>query len=190
MSDFLQLGTTPWLLPLLAAVLLILAGLIFLLIRHRRNALQRAFRDISFERLEGLIIPSADEGEIQIDQVFLTSQGILIVDMKNVQGAVFGSDKMQDWAVISNERRYTFSNPQPMLYDRIAAVRQIVRQIPVNGRLLFLDGADFTKGVPALVCTLEELVEEFGESDRKAANYKIEAFRPHWELLQKAATNG
>ncbi|MCP5093203.1 MAG: NERD domain-containing protein [Gammaproteobacteria bacterium] len=189
MPDFLQLDTTPWLLPLLVVVLLILAGLLFLFIRGRRNTLQRALKDISFERLEGLIIPSADEGEIQVDQVLLTSQGILIVDVKNVQGAVFGSDKMQDWAVISDERRYTFSNPQPMLYDRIAAVRQIVRQIPVNGRLLFLDGAEFTKGVPALVCTIEELVEEFGEPDKKAANYKIESFRPHWELLQKAATN-
>jgi len=189
MPDFLELETIPWLIPSLAAGLLILAFLIFLFIRARRNTLQRAINDISFERLEGLIIPSADEGEIQIDQVLLTSRGILIVDVKNVQGAVFGSDKMQDWAVISDERRYTFSNPQPMLYDRIAAVRQIVRQIPVDGRLLFLDGAEFTKGVPALVCTLEDLVDEFGEPDKKAANYKIEAFRPHWELLQKAATN-
>jgi len=189
MPDFLQLNTTPWLLPLLATALLALTGLLILFIRRRRNTLQRALNDISFERLEELIIPSADEGEIHVDQVLLTSQGILIVDVKNVQGAVFGSDKMQDWAVISDERRYTFSNPQPMLYDRIAAVRQIVRQIPVNGRLLFLDGAEFTKGVPALVCTLEELVEEFGEPDKKAANYKIESFRPHWELLQKAATN-
>ena len=189
MPEFLQLDNTPWLLPLLVAVLLVLAGLIYLFIRRRRNTLQRALNDISFERLEALIIPNADEGEIQIDQVLLTSHGILIVDVKNVQGVVFGSDKMQDWAVISDERRYTFSNPQPMLYDRIAAVRQIVQQIPVEGRLLFLDGAEFTKGVPALVCTLEELVEEFGEPDKKAANYKIEAFRPHWELLQQAATN-
>ncbi|MDH3481885.1 MAG: hypothetical protein OEM50_09235, partial [Gammaproteobacteria bacterium] len=100
---------------------------------------------------------------------------------------VFGSDKMQDWTVIGDERRYTFSNPQPMLYDRIAAVRQVVRQVPVAGRILFLDGAEFTKGVPGLVCTLEDLVEEFGEPDKKAAKFKIEAFRPHWELIKKAA---
>lgn len=188
MPDLLQFDTKPWLLPLLVVMLLVLAALLILFIRRRRNTLQRALNDISFERLEGLIIPSADEGEIQIDQVLLTSKGILIVDVKNVQGVVFGGDKMQDWAVISDERRYTFSNPQPTLYDRIAAVRQVVRQVPVEGRLLFLDGAEFTKGVPALVCTLDDLVEEFGEPDKKAAYYKIEAFRPHWELLEQAAT--
>ncbi len=185
MLEFLQPGTNPWLLPLSAVILLLIIGLIYLFVRSRRNSLQRAFNTISFDRIEGLIIPSADEGEIQIDQLLLTSQGLLIVDVKDVQGIVFGSDKMQDWTVISDQRRYTFSNPQPMLYDRIAAVRQIVRQVPVAGRILFLDGAEFTKGVPELVSTLEELVADFGEPDKKAANFKIEAFMPHWELIQK-----
>ena len=89
--------------------------------------------------------------------------------------------------MISSERRYTFPNPQPGLYDRIAAVRQIVRQVPVEGRVLFLGGAEFTKGTPSLVCDLERLVAEFGETDKKAASFKIEAFRPHWELIRRAA---
>lgn len=189
MPDFLLLETTPWLLPLLAVLFLLLIWLAYRYIRGRRSRLQKAFDTISFERIEGLVIPSADEGEIQVDQLLLTSQGLLILDIKDVQGTVFGSDKMQDWAVISDERRYTFSNPQPMLYDRIAAVRQIVREVPVAGRILFLDGAEFTKGVPGLVCTLEELVDEFGEPDKKAAKFKIEAFRPHWELIRKAAVS-
>jgi hypothetical protein len=53
--------------------------------------------------------------------------------------------------------------------------------------VLFLDGAEFTKGVPELVCTLDELIAAFGEPDKSAAKFKIEAFRPHWELIQKAA---
>jgi hypothetical protein len=75
------------------------------------------------------------------------------------------------------------------LYDRIAAVRQIVRQVPVAGRILFLDGADFTKGVPGLVCNLGELREDFFEPDKKAVKFKIEAFQPHWELIRQQALN-
>lgn len=189
MSDLLQLDARPWLLPLAAVLTLLLVWLIYRYVRSRTNTLRRALNEISFERIEGLIIPSADEGEIQIDQLLLTSQGLLIVDIKDVQGIVFGSDKMQDWAVISDQRRFTFSNPQPMLYDRIAAVRQIVRDVPVAGRILFLDGAEFTKGVPGLVSTIEQLVDEFGEPDKNAAKFKIEAFMPHWELIRKAARN-
>ena len=187
MPDLSQLYATPWFLPAVGILALLFVWIIYRYFRGRSNALQRALDAISFERIEGLIIPNADEGEIQIDQLLLTSQGLLIVDVKDVKGTVFGSNKMQDWAVISNERRYTFSNPQPVLFDRIAAVRQIVREVPVAGRILFLEGAEFTKGVPGLVCTLEELVNEFGEPDKKAAKFKIEAFRPHWDLIRKAA---
>jgi len=177
----------PWMMALLAVVLLLLIWLLYRYVRGGGGKLQRVLDEIAFERIEQLIIPSADEGEIQVDHLLLTSQGLLILEIKEVEGIVFGSDKMQDWTVISDDRRFTFSNPQPALYDRIAAVRQIVRQVPVAGRVLFLDGAEFTKGVPGLVCSLDELVAEFGEPDKKAANVKIEAFRPHWELISKAA---
>ena len=176
----------------LAGTLLLLLGLwLFYRSRRRRSRnLQDVIRAIGFDYLSNLVIPNADEGEIQIDHLILTSEGLLVVDVKDVTGIVFGSDKMQDWTVISRNRRFTFGNPQPALYDRIAAVRQIVRQVPVTGRILFLDGAQFTKGVPSLVCSLDQLVAEFGERDKAAAAKKIEAFKPHWEQLLRRAEEG
>ena len=55
------------------------------------------------------------------------------------------------------------------------------------GRILFLDGAEFMKGTPSLACSLQELIDEFGEPDKNAAKFKIEAFKPHWELIRKTA---
>jgi hypothetical protein len=184
MADILNSVNASWLLP---ALLLLLV--VWLVYRRRAGGdhLQRVIKEIAYARIEGLVVPDSDDGEIQIDYLLLTPQGLLILHIKDVQGVVFGSDKMQDWTVISKDRRFTFSNPQPGLYDRIAAVRQIVRQVPVEGRVLFLDGAEFTKGVPSMVCTLDELLEQFGEKDKAAAQRKVEAFKPHWELLQKNA---
>ena len=177
--------SSPWLLPSLAVAVLLAGWLVYRRFFARGTPLERALAEVAFERIERLVIPSADEGEIQVDKLLLTTKGLLILEIKDVQGAVFGSDKMQDWTVIAEDRRYTFPNPLPALYDRVAAVRQIVRQVPVEGRVLFLDGAEFTKGVPEYVTNLEDLVAEFGEPDESAAKYKIESFRPHWELIQK-----
>jgi len=173
-------------LPLLLIVLL----LIWLVVRGRRDrgrTLANVLDAIAFERIEHMVIPDGDQGEIQIDHLVLTAQGLLIIDVKDVIGAVFGSDKMQEWTVIAKDRRFTFANPQPALYDRIAAVREIVRQVPVAGRIVFLDGASFTKGVPGLVTTLDELLDEFGEEDKAAAKVNIDAFLPHWELIHEKA---
>lgn len=160
---------------------------LWIVLRRRRGQTQSlagVLNSIAFERIQGLVIPKADEGEIQIDHLILTAQGLLIIDIKDVEGAVFGGDKMQDWTVIGANSRFTFSNPQPALYDRIAAVRQIVRQVPVSGRIVFLEGATFSKGIPSLVCNLDELLGEFGDQDKAAAKVKIEAFKPHWEQIQ------
>ena len=186
MADWLSTSAGIYVLPLLLVILLLL----WLAYRHRRRhdrTVDEVIKSISFEYLSNLVIPKADDGEIHLDHLLLTAEGLLIVEVKDAQGIVFGSDKMQDWTVIAKERRYTFSNPQPGMFDRIAAVRQIVRQVPVTGRLLFLDGAEFTKGVPGLVTTLDDLLTEFGEVDKLSATAKIEAFKPHWEAIQKVA---
>jgi len=186
MSDFFETSGNLWMFPAVGFALF-LAWLVYRFIRGRAGDFEHALSAISFDRVEGVVIPSADEGEILVDYLLLTSQGLLVLEVKDVQGAVFGGDKLQDWTVINDERRYTFSNPQPALYDRIAAVRQIVREVPVAGRILFLDGAEFTKGTPALVSNLAQLVSDFGEPDKKASRFKIEAFMPHWELIRKQA---
>ncbi|MFQ5546852.1 MAG: nuclease-related domain-containing protein, partial [Woeseia sp.] len=190
MSDFLAADSPgTYLLPLLLVALL-LALLAVYRRRHRKvRRLRKVFAAIGFDRIDGLLIPSADEGEIQVDHLLLTSEGLLIVDIKDVNGAVFGSDKMQDWTVISDDHRFTFANPQHALYDRIAAVRQIVRQVPVAGRILFLDDAEFTKGMPGLVCTLDSLLDEFLEKNRSVGKVKVEAFKPHWDLIRDAAVS-
>jgi hypothetical protein len=176
-------------LPWLGAVAVAIMLLGWWLYRRNRdsNRLKRVLGEISHDRIDGLVIPNGDDGEIQIDHLLLTSRGLLIVDIKDATGTLFGGDKLKEWTVISKERRYTFSNPQEALYDRIAAVGHIVRQVPVAGRILFLDGAEFKKGVPSLVSTLDELLAEFGEPDKAAAKFKIEAFKPHWDLVRKAA---
>ncbi len=185
MPDFAQ---SPYFLLLVGILLLLLLWLLYRFVKGRGSKLEQVLREIAYERVHDLVIPNGDDGEILIDQLLLTSQGLLVLELKDVDGAVFGSDKMEDWTVINEQRRYTFPNPQHGLYDRIAAVRQIVRQVPVAGRVLFLDGAEFSKGMPGLVATLDQLLEEFGEKNKKGAQVKVEAFMPHWELISRRAS--
>ena len=177
--------SNPLLWIVVAALAVLVGWLMYRVFFRTRNKLEEVLDDISYDRIEALVLPNADEGEILIDHLLLTTQGLLVLEIKDAQGTVFGGDRLKDWSVISQTGRYTFTNPQHGLYDRVAAVRHIVRDVPVEGRLLFLDGAEFTKGVPDLVSTLDELRDEFGEADKSAAGFKIEAFKPHWESLRR-----
>ncbi len=179
-----------WILPLVAVLILLVAWLVYRRVRASRRGLDRILNDIAFARQDAIVLPNGDDGVIQIDHLLLTAKGLLILHVKDAPGTVFGAEKMQDWTVMSPERRYTFANPLPALYDRIAAVRQIVTDVPVEGRILFMDGAEFTKGTPKLVRLPAELCDEFGEADKAEAKRKVEAFKPHWERIGEFAEAG
>ena len=96
MQDFFSTAN----LPLIGGAAVVIMLLAWLWYRHRRGGdrLKRVLADISHDRIDGLVIPNGDDGEIQIDHLLLTTQGLLIVDIKDAVGTVFGSDKMKEWA--------------------------------------------------------------------------------------------
>ncbi len=173
----------------LAVAAVVLAAVLLLLVRKRKGAdpatrFQRASRAF----LSHFLIPDGEGGEIHIEYAMLCPRGIVIVDVKDVAGNVFGSDTMQEWAVITGRKRFTFSNPQPGLYDRAAAVKRMVPDVPVIGYLAFTETADFSKGSPTNVVSLDELVTEL-EDEHEQKNAAPDAYWPSWEQLRNAAVD-
>jgi len=153
----------------------------------KKKGFEKEIESISYNKIKDFVIEDFEGGEILIDYLFLTSKGFLIIEIKDIKGNVFGGNNLHDWTVLTENRRYTFSNPQAALRERIMAVQQIVNQVPVYGRLLFPKEALFTKGVPDLVTNLNDLISDFQESNENIANFKIKSFMPYWDLVAKKA---
>ncbi|MEN7343602.1 MAG: nuclease-related domain-containing protein [Pseudomonadota bacterium] len=183
---FVSPSLSAW--PVYAALVVVLLLVVFvarwLMTRNRQGDLQKVFDAIASDRLSGVVIPKADDGEIHIETILLTSKGIVVIDVRNVNGIVFGSDKMKDWTVMDDGRRYTMANPQESLLDRIAAVRLAAPGVPVDGRVVFSAGAEFSKGRPSLVCTEAELRELFAKD---ASGQGGALFDAGWDSLKDAA---
>ena len=129
--------------------------------RSRRRALLSRLGRIAFEAAHQVLVPDGMGGFIHIDHLLLTPRGVLVLDTRRVAGLIFGGDQMSDWTVMGRSRRYTFDNPQPALYDRIAAVKALVGEVPVEGRLLFSNVGKFTKGIPKWVLMLDGIEVQF-----------------------------
>jgi len=61
-------------------------------------------------------------------------------------GNIFGGDQMTEWTVMDGPQRFTFTNPQGALYDRIAAVRAVGGEAPTEGRIVFTKRGNFPRG--------------------------------------------
>jgi hypothetical protein len=146
------------LLSLFAFALLVL--LWKLVYTRRSSEPRRRFRKASTAYLADFLISDGEGGEIHIENALLCKRGIIVINIKDVAGNVFGSDTMQEWAVITNDSRFTFGNPQDGLYDRTAAVKRIVPDVPVIGYVAFTDSAEFSKGFPKHVVGLGRLLDE------------------------------
>jgi hypothetical protein len=126
----------------------------------RRRALLVRLERLAFDAKHQVLVPDGMGGFIHIDHLLFTPRCVLVLDTRRIAGLIFGGDQMSDWTVMGR-RRYTFDNPQPALYDRIAAVKALVGEVPVEGRLVFSNVGKFTKGIPKHVLMLDGIEVEF-----------------------------
>lgn len=182
---------SPVTLPVILAGVIGAAGVMAALVwyvRHRSAmSIPARLRRAGDDLLAGVLIPNADTGQIHVDFALLTRHGIMIVDVRDIAGHVFGSETMQDWTVLGRNQRFTFSNPLPALYDRVAAVRRLLPDIPVRGYVAFTARADFSKGFPPNVIMLEALLGELAAARSSAHGPPAELLQSAWSRLREEA---
>src|SRR5258708_35096808 len=113
-----------------------------------RSALRAAVTAAGSDHLVDMLVPDGMGGGFHVDFLLLTTRGILVIDLRDVQGNIFGGDQMAEWTVMDGPRRFTFTNPQSALYDRIAAVRGVAGEGPVERGLGFTARRQVSQGLP------------------------------------------
>ncbi len=179
-------------LGLAAGALALLALLVWGYRFYRRYALRRtllnALKSVAYDVLRDVLVPDGMDGRLHVDFLLLTQRGILVLDLREIPGLVFGGDQMDQWTVMTRTRRYTFVNPQGALLDRIAAVKQIASDVPVEGRVLFTTRSRFPKGRPRSVLILDSIKAEYAPVDKGTMQDTVKMFKPAWDRLKASAT--
>lgn len=178
-----------WAIPaaIVAAVLALIVWLYLLFRAYRyRKDNEAAIASVAYEMLKNVLIPNGNGGQIHVHYLLLTQRGLLVADLLDRPGAIFGGDQMLEWTAIGKKQRYTFSNPQHALYDRMAAVRLLTGEVPVEGRLLFTLKSDFPKGKPRNVLRIDDLTDDFPPVDKARGNITA-AFGDVWANVKRHA---
>jgi hypothetical protein len=188
MNTFLGLPLWLWVLLAIGAIA---AGVVYVRDRLRqaraRRAIDNVISSVAFDELRNVLLPTGTGELVHVNYLLLTQRGLLVIDLFDVPGLIFAAEKMEQWSVFGPKRHFTFTNPLPMLYDRIAAVRALAgSDVPVEGRIVFSMRGEFPKGRPDIVLRLDGLQEEFPAVERSAGGAAA-AFAPVWERIRLAA---
>ena len=129
------MGLPLWL-WVVCAVALIVAAAYFIREKVRqvraRRAIDNVISSVAFDELRNVLLPTGTGEQIHVNSLLLTQRGLLVIDLFDVPGMIFAGQKMEQWSVFGPKRHFTFTNPLPMLYDRMAAVRHYAGEVPVE----------------------------------------------------------
>ena len=174
---------------ILTVVAIVMVGALFYYVIRawrRRTEYQRLENSIisaGSEHLRNVLVPDGMGAVMHIDYLLLTSRGVLVIDLRDIRGNIFGGDQMTEWTVMNGASRSTFQNPQHALYDRVAAVRALCGDLPVEGRILFTRRGKFPKGLPRWTLMVDSLRTEFPPVDSDASQSWIGRYQEGWKVL-------
>ncbi|HEY1491125.1 MAG TPA: nuclease-related domain-containing protein [Steroidobacteraceae bacterium] len=149
-----------------------------------RKVLRAAVTGGAVEFLSDMLVPDGMGGGFHVDYLLLTMRGVVVIDLRDVKGNIFGGDQMAEWTVMDGSRRHTFTNPQSALYDRIAAVKAIAGDVPVEGRVVFTRRGKFPKGLPKWTLMLDALKAEFAVAEFETPAESAASHREGWQSLK------
>jgi hypothetical protein len=171
---------------IVVALLLFFGGRAYVVRRREERKVARVTAGAA-DFLRNVLVPDGNGGDFHLDFVLLTSRGIVVIDMRDIIGIVFGGDQMTAWTLMSGASRTTFINPQAGLYDRIASVKAIATDTPIEGRIVFTRRAKFPKGLPRFTVMLESIGAEFPRLGAAELEISVSRYRPGWQKLKEAA---
>ena len=147
--------------------------LVILLARYLRRSqhtrqINKLIRDLSRGELRHITLPDAVDGEVWIDCLLLTDGGLLVLDIRDYTGNLFGGESINEWTQLIGVKSHKFSNPLLELPARVQAVQALVGDIPVTGQVVFTRRGEFPKGQPEGVCMVDEVYERLSAFLRPA----------------------
>jgi len=169
--------------------------------RYRRDAEQRRvakiIKALNIPSLKNVAFPDSMDGYVFVDYLLLTPAGIVVLDLQDYNGFIFGGPNIDQWTQMVRQRGYKFENPLHQNAWRLQIVRALVKDAPLLGKVVFSSVSQFPKGIPegvSHVSTLSEdltqLLEnkETPELVRKAwdelSTQAIDARSPDWKKIR------
>ena len=188
MDELSKVPPTMWALLLAAAALGFILWWAWRWYRYHRarRALRAEVTGGTADHVVNALVPDGMGGGFHCDFLLLTMRGVVVIDLRDVRGNIFGGDQMAEWTVMDGARRFTFTNPQSALYDRIAAVKAVTGDVPVEGRIVFTRRGKFPKGLPKWTLMVDELRAEFPAAEYQPQAEATAPLSEGWRRLKDA----
>ncbi len=162
---------------LLILVLIFLSWRLMPCIRSIYSALRikRHVKKLGSKTLSNIKLPDGVDGEVYIDHIVLSGEKLIVLDVKQFDGLIYGNENLDQWTQVVNQKNFQFKNPLMQIQNHVLAVRSIVPELDIEGAVLFAGSSHFPKRRPEGVLVLNDLPKRAKDTavpDHVLSNWK------------------
>jgi hypothetical protein len=117
---------------------------------------RRVLQQQAYQHLGGFYATDKAGMPTEIDHIVRVPGGLVVIETKNILGAVYGTGSDAKWTVCRGPFRKRIQNPIRQNYRHVATLREIYPDVYIVGLVCFQAGK-FPKGRPAGVTDLRSL---------------------------------
>lgn len=182
-----------WVVTAIAVAIAVVITLVvsMLLRRYRRDAEQRRvakiIKTLNIPVLQNVAFPDGMESYVFIDYLLLTPAGIVVLDLQDYNGFIFGGPNIDQWTQMVRQRGYKFENPLHQNAWRLQILRSFVEDAPLIGKVVFSSVSQFPKGIPEGVLHVSTLSDDLARLTENKETPEI--LHKAWNELSAHAIN-
>ena len=169
-------------------ILFLILMIVLLRKRHQTcdSELEKILGPVSLDHLHNITIPDGMGGLLEIEHLLLTNTGLLLLESYEMNGNLFGSEKINTWTQITGGQSFKFPNPLRRLNCSRQALNSLIPGVPIYCRIVFGSGSAFPKGKPDEVILLNSLSDNLSDTKTQTERQR-ENTQKAWDRINRIA---
>lgn len=121
--------------------------------RAVQAAIRRQLNPLIYVDMHNVTLPTADGGSTQIDHLIFSPYGLFVLETKNYQGWIFGTEKQREWTQQIFRKRSRFQNPLRQNYKHVKTLQSLldIESEHLHSMIAFVGDCEFKTEMPAHV---------------------------------------
>ncbi|MBI2358572.1 MAG: NERD domain-containing protein [Deltaproteobacteria bacterium] len=139
----------------------------------------------TYKRFHNLVV-NTRTGTTQIDHVLLSRFGIFVIETKNYNGWIFGSESQKSWTQVLYGEKHPFQNPLHQNYRHAKALAEHLQidDNKIHSIVFFIGDAELKTELPSNVMTsgLSDYIKQFDQvvfTDTELVRFEHELKKLH-----------
>ncbi len=185
MSNLVEYINTPWVMAVIALVVVLLVALPLVLYFRKdqdTKLMNKLFKQHCQAFEKDVVIPDGIDGFLFVDYLMLIRGKIIALKIFPRRGYIFGAEKIDEWTCVDNNRTEKFNNPLVNMSLFTQAINNALGSDVIEGYVVFGSHSVFPKGLPHGVLQMKDFKTTFEQI--QSSDEACEAAHQTWEKIQ------